>query len=131
VLRVGQVRAATGGRGASVVLDAIGGTVGGQAFAAAADGSGRIGLYGFASGGWSPIEPGELSRRGLTVTGALGVAFARSAADQRADAEEALRAAAAGRLIPRVHAAHSLDHAARAHADLEGRQTVGAVVLTP
>jgi NADPH2:quinone reductase len=113
------------------VLDAIGGRVGGQAFEAAADGSGRIGLYGFASGGWSPIEPGELSRRGLTVTGALGAAFARSAADQRADAEEALRAAAGGRLVPRVHAAHPLGDAARAHADLEGRRTIGAVVLTP
>lgn len=126
---VAQVRAATGGRGASVVLDAIGGTVGAQAVEAAADGSGRVGLYGFASGAWTPIDIGQVSRRGLTVTGALGMAFAKSAAEQRSDTEHALRAAADGRLTPRIHATYPLEHAARAHADLEERRTIGAVVL--
>ena len=128
---VARVRAATGGRGASVVLDAVGGTIGGQAIEAAADGAGRIGLYGLASGSWTTIGTPELSRRGLTVTGALGVALASPAAEQRAQAEQALAAAATGRLVPRIHAAHPLEQAARAHADLEGRATIGALVLVP
>ncbi|MGH3374806.1 MAG: zinc-binding dehydrogenase [Actinoallomurus sp.] len=128
---VAQVKAAAGGRGASVVLDAVGGTIGGQAIEAAADGAGRIGLYGLASGSWATIGTPALSRRGLTVTGALGVALSRSTAEQRTHAERALDAAAAGRLVPRVHAAHPREHAARAHIDLEGRGTIGALVLTP
>jgi NADPH2:quinone reductase len=128
---VAEVRAATGGRGASVVLDAIGGTTGGQAVEAAADGTGRVGLYGLASGSWTTVGTPELSRRGLTLTGALGVALARPEAEQRAHTEQALNAAASGRLVPRIHAAHPLEHAARAHGDLEGRRTIGAVVLIP
>ncbi|MCO5999168.1 zinc-binding dehydrogenase [Actinoallomurus rhizosphaericola] len=128
---VDQVREATGGRGAEVVLDAIGGAIGEQALQAAADGGGRIGVYGFASGTWLPLDVHQIVRRGLSVTGPLGIAFARPTADQRADALQALDAAAAGDLVPRVHAIHPLEQACDAHTDLEQRRTIGAVLLTP
>lgn len=70
-----------------------------------------------------------LSRRGLTVMGALGIAFAKPLSEQRAEAEHALQAAAAGRLRPRIHATFPLECAADAHAELERRRNVGAILL--
>lgn len=127
---VARVREATGGRGTDVTLDAIGGDIGAQALEATAAG-GRFGLYGFTSGTWVPLDAHQIGRRGISVVGALGIAFAKPAEEQRADAEEALKAAAAGELVPRVHATFPLDRAAEAHAAIESRATLGAVLLTP
>ncbi|MES4908881.1 MULTISPECIES: zinc-binding dehydrogenase [unclassified Streptomyces] len=128
---VEQVKEATGGKGADIVLDAVGGTVGARALDAAADGGGRIGVYGFTSGEWTALDAFTLGRRGLTVIGALGIAFAKPAAEQHADVTEALKAAAAGRIGARIHATYPLEQAAEAHADLEERRTIGAVLLRP
>jgi NADPH2:quinone reductase len=121
---VSEVMTATGGRGADVVLDAIGGGIGEQALRAAADGSGRFGVYGFASGTWIPLDAGRLAQRGLSV-------IAKPLAEQRADAEQVLDAAAAGALVSRVHAAYPLERACDAHTDLELRRTIGALLLVP
>jgi len=126
-----QIKEATGGRGVDVVLDAVGGAVGAQAFDAAADGGGRIGVYGFTSGEWTSLDAFVLGRRGLSVIGALGIAFAKPATEQHADAEQALEATATGRLTARIHATYRLEQAAQAHADLEERRTIGAVLLRP
>jgi NADPH2:quinone reductase len=124
-----RVRAVTGGRGVDVVLDAVGGEVGARAVDAAADGAGRIGVYGFASGTWLPLDAMQIGRRGLTVVGPLGIVFRKPDEAQRADSEHALAEAAAGRLTPRVHATYPLADAAAAHAAVESRRTTGAVLL--
>jgi NADPH:quinone reductase len=126
----GRVRELAGGRGATLVLDAVGGETAEAAIAAAADGLGRIGLYGYASGVWPRVEAATLSRRGLTLSGALGRVIRTSDARQRDDAAQALAAAARGDLIPRVHARFPLAQAADAHRELESRRSTGAVVLT-
>ncbi|MFI1096939.1 zinc-binding dehydrogenase [Streptomyces sp. NPDC020917] len=126
----GQVRQATGGRGTDVTLDAVGGPVGAGALAATADGGGRFALYGFTSGTWVELDAHRIGRRGISVVGALGIAFAKPAEEQHADAAEALRAAAAGELVPRIHATFPLERAAAAHAALEDRSSIGAVQLT-
>jgi NADPH:quinone reductase len=125
-----QVREVTGGRGADLVLDAVGGETAASALAAVADGGGRIGLYGFASGQWPALDAQTIGRRGLTVSGPLGMVFRKPDAEQRDDAEQALAAAARGELTPRIHARFPLERAADAHRELEGRRSVGAVVLT-
>jgi len=125
-----RVRALTGGRGADVVLDAVGGAVAAQAMAAAADGAGRVGLYGYACGDWAVLEAPELSRRGLTVVGAIGIVLRKPDAEKRSDAEHALARAAQGTLSPRIHARLPLEQAAEAHRLLENRSTIGAVLLT-
>jgi NADPH:quinone reductase len=124
-----RVRELTGG--ADVVLDAVGGDIGTGAVHAAADGRGRIGMYGFSSGTWLPLDAQTVGRRGLTVVGPLGIVFRKPDAEQRADAEQALSAAAAGTLVPRVHASYPLARASDAHAEIERRRAVGAVLLTP
>ena len=125
-----EVRELTGGRGATLVLDAVGGEVAASAFAATADGVGRIGLYGYASGSWPALDIQAVARRGLTLCGPLGMVIRKSDAEQRDDAEQALAAAARGALRPRVHGRFPLDQAACAHRELEARRSVGAVVLT-
>lgn len=128
---VEQVRDATGGQGADVVLDAIGGTIGRQAFEALANGRGRLGIYGHSSDSWIAIGIEEIARRGLTVTGPLGMILARPEQEQRSYAIFALTEAAAGRLAPIIGQAYPLERAAEAHAALEARQTVGNVLLIP
>jgi NADPH:quinone reductase len=128
---VNEVREATGGRGADVVLDAIGGTIGEQALRAAVDGCGRIGVYGFASGTWIPLDARQIAQRGLSVVGPLGITFAKPRAEQRADAEQALNAAVTGDLLPRIHATYPLEEVCEAHTELEQRRTIGAILLTP
>jgi NADPH2:quinone reductase len=125
-----QVRARTGGRGPDVVLDGVGGAVAAQAMAAVADGGGRIGLYGYASGEWPALDAQAVIRRGLTVVGPLGIVLRKSEAEKHDDAEHALARAAEGTLRPRIHARLALERAAEAHRLLESRSTVGAVVLT-
>jgi NADPH2:quinone reductase len=125
-----RVREVTAGRGADLVLDAVGGQTAAAALAATADGGGRIGLYGFASGTWPELDAQVIGRRGLTVSGPLGMVFRRSDTEQRDDAEQVLAAAARGELTPRIHARYPLDRAADAHRELEGRRSVGAIVLT-
>jgi NADPH:quinone reductase len=125
-----QVRELTGGRGATLVLDAVGGQTAAGALAATADGAGRIGLYGFASGQWPVLDVQAIASRGLTVSGPLGMLIRKSDAEQRDDAEHALTAAARGQLTPRIHARFPLERAADAHRELEGRRSVGAIVLT-
>ena len=128
---VDKVRAATGGRGVDLALDAVGGTIGTGALATLRDGAGRFGTYGFASGEWTPLDARTIGRRGLTVIGAAGVTFAKPDAEQRADAERALSELAAGRLTPSVHAVFPLEEAAQAHVELEARANLGAILLTP
>jgi NADPH:quinone reductase len=125
-----RVRELTGGRGVTLALDAVGGETGAAAVTAAADGVGRIGIYGFACGDWTPVDVATIVRRGLVVASPLGIAVRKSGADLRADGEQALAAAARGELTPRIHAQFPLARAAQAHRELESRRSVGAIVLT-
>jgi NADPH2:quinone reductase len=125
-----EVRSLTGGGGATLVLDAVGGSVAAAAFAATADGVGRIGLYGYASGSWPALDIQAIVRRGLTLCGPLGTVIRKSDAEQRDDALQALAAAERGELRPRIHGRFPLEQAAGAHRELEERRSVGAVVLT-
>jgi NADPH2:quinone reductase len=125
-----QVRELTGRRGATLVLDAVGGETAVSALAATADGGGRIGLYGYASGGWPQLDAPAIIRRGLSLSGPLGMVIRKPDAEQRDDAEQALTAAARGELNPRIHARFALERAADAHRELEARRSAGAIVLT-
>jgi NADPH2:quinone reductase len=126
----GRVRELTGGRGASLVLDAVGGATAEAAFAATEDGRGRFGVYGYASGAWPRLPIEDITRRGLTVCGALGTVIRKSDVEQREDAAQALAAAVRGELTPRVHGHFALDRAADAHRELQERRSIGTIVLT-
>lgn len=128
---VEQVRAATGGNGADLVIDSVGGTIGQQALEVAANGHGRLAIFGTSSGGGIAIETRPLAQRGITVIGALGKMLAMTPQEQRTNAEFALAEAAAGRLSAVIGQTYPLEQAAAAHAALEARQTIGKVLLIP
>ncbi|GHO77957.1 NADPH:quinone reductase [Ktedonobacter sp. SOSP1-85] len=128
---VEQVRNVTGGRGADVVIDAVGGTIGRQAFEVTTNGSGRLVVYGSSSGTEATICLHDLAMRGITVIGALGMAMARTEQETRAHMETALQEAAAGRLVAVIGQRYPLERAADAHAAIEARQAIGMVLLIP
>jgi NADPH:quinone reductase len=108
----------------TVALDGVGGDIGRAALETLGVG-GRLILFGLASGEPTPLSAGDLFRRGLTVSAALG-----RAADQRALEERALAAATGGELVPLI-TSFPLAQAADAHAAIESRATIGKVVLVP
>lgn len=110
------------GREVTVVLDGVGGEVGRAAFELLARG-GRHVIYGWSSGEMTSISTGDIVARSLTVSSALV-----RPGSMRALEERSLAAAAEGRLTPLL-TRFPLAEAAAAHAALEGRETVGKVVL--
>ncbi|GHO48232.1 zinc-binding dehydrogenase [Ktedonospora formicarum] len=128
---VAQIHKVTDGKGADLVLDGVGGSIGYQAFEAAARDSGRLGVYGFSSGSWTKIETRILAAHGVTIFAPLTIAFARPPEEARIDAETALAEAASGRLKALIGPTYPLAQAAKAHAAIEARQTTGKVMLIP
>ncbi|GHO99030.1 NADPH:quinone reductase [Reticulibacter mediterranei] len=126
-----QVRDATGGKGADVVFDAVGGTIGQQAFEVTARGRGRLVVYGSSSGTETTIGMHTLSQRGVTLIGALGIAMTRTEQETLADSRNALQEAVAGRLIAVLGPTYPLERAAEAHAAIEARENVGKILLIP
>jgi len=129
----GRVAELTGGRGVAAVYDAVGG----EAFATNFDMLAPMGLlvmFGHIAG-WP--DPDFLTPMRKHFGHSLGVRlFSIHTVDDRPDIrraamEEALRALAAGRIAPRIHACMKLAEAAQAHALLQAGEVTGKIVLVP
>jgi NADPH2:quinone reductase len=108
-----------------VVFDGVGGDIGLAAFGLLGAG-GRFCPFGMASGSFAPVTP-ELARdREVIVRAGAG----GSPEELAALARTALAEAAAGRLRPVIGQEFALAEAARAHAAIEARATVGKTLLT-
>jgi NADPH2:quinone reductase len=125
-----RVREALDGREVTVALDGVGGELGRAALELVGPG-GRLVLFGSASGDLTPLTVGDLFARGLTVSAAIGARIMRRPGGLRDLEEQALAAAASGRLVPLVGQRFPLAEAASAHAAIEARATVGKTVLVP
>lgn len=112
----------------TVVLDGVGGAVGRAAFDLLAPG-GRLIMFGYSAGSLTRFDSDELVARSLTASWGFGFRPGTGPTALRPYVEEALRRAARGEWQPLV-STYPLAEAARAHADLEQRRTVGKVVLT-
>ena len=108
-----------------VVFDGVGGDIGLAAFGLLGAG-GRFCPFGMASGSFAPVTPDLARDRQVTVRAGAG-----GSPEELAElARTALAEAAAGRLRPVVGQEFELAEAARAHAAIEARQTVGKTLLT-
>jgi NADPH:quinone reductase len=125
----GQVRDALGGEGVDVVFDATGGDIARAAFSTAADGRGRIVIYGLSSGELVDVGTAELLRRGLTVKGFSAATL--TPAEVRGLQAYILDLAAGGLVAPVVGQTFPLADAAAAHAAVEARETIGKTLLAP
>jgi NADPH2:quinone reductase len=121
-----QVRQLTGCAGVDLVFDGVGGEIGKAAFDLTSRG-GRFCVHGAASGTMTRPDPADSAQRGITVLGLHQ--FNRDAAGIRELATAALTEAAAGRLRPIIGQTFPLAEAARAHARIEARQSIGKTLL--
>ncbi|WP_433546934.1 zinc-binding dehydrogenase [Streptomyces sp. CA-294286] len=123
--------------GATTVFDSVGGDTGRAAVDLLAPGGEHL-VFGWSDKGPLDGEPltftdAELAERGITSQSVLGPLMLRKAGGDdpiRTLETRALALAAEGRLRPAVQR-YPLAEAARAHHDLENRNTVGKVVLEP
>ena len=107
-----------------VVFDGVGGDIGLAAFGLIGAG-GRFCPFGMASGSFAPVPPDLARDRQVTVRAGAG-----GSPEELAElARTALAEAAAGRLRPVIGQEFELAEAARAHAAIEARQTVGKTLL--
>jgi len=118
-----QVRDAVGE--VDVVFDGVGGDIGLTAFGLLGAG-GQFCPFGMASGRFAAVTPELAQDRRITVQAGAGGNPAHLAALARM----ALAEAAAGRLRPVIGQEFKLADAARAHAAIEARETVGKTLLT-
>ena len=121
-----QVLAITGGKGADVVFDGVGGRTGREAFGITARG-GRFSGHGTPGGGFAAVGPAEAVRREITVSGIAEVQFGPQKG--RRLITRALNEAASGRLAPVIGQRFPLAEAAEAHRAIEARTVTGKTLL--
>lgn len=125
---VEEVLGATGGRGADVVLEPVGGGIGARAYECLAP-LGRLVTFGAASGeGLEPPDMWQLNLKGQTVSGYGGPWIRPGAATT---AREAISAHLRNGDLKVVRGgSFPLERAAEAHRAIEERRTSGKVLLT-
>lgn len=125
-----EIRALTGGDGADVVYDCIGGQAA-EPMVRALAWQGRFLVIGFAAGEIPKIPLNLLLLRGAEMAGVFwGESVRRDPARHRANILQLLDWVAAGQLSPRIHATYPLEHIVEALGVLERREATGKVVVT-
>jgi NADPH2:quinone reductase len=123
-----QTQQLSTGRGADVVYDSVGRTLG-DSLAAARIG-GTVVFYGMAAGDPDLVDPRLLMDRSLTLTGGDLWNVLTSAAIRRERAAALFAQIRAGQLQPNIAARFPLRDGAKAHEYLESREAIGKVLLT-
>jgi NADPH2:quinone reductase len=126
-----RVRAITSGAGVPVVYD----SVGRDTFLASLDCLKPLGLmvsFGNASGKVTPFDIGILSQKGsLYLTRPTLATYTASRVDLEATARDAFAVIREGKVKVEIRHTYPLAEAAQVHRDLEGRRTVGSIVMIP
>jgi NADPH2:quinone reductase len=128
---VAATKAATGGNGADVILDMVGGDYIERNYAAAAV-EGRVVQIAFQDSPKATVDFHRIMLKRLTHTGST--LRARSTADKaaiaRAVAEHVLPLIAGGKVRPLIDSTFALSQAPAAHARMETGAHIGKIVLT-
>jgi NADPH2:quinone reductase len=126
-----EVKRLTEGRGVQVVYDGVGRTTFEKSLDSLAP-RGLMALFGQSSGTVPPVEPAILNAKGsLYLTRPSLPHYTATREELLARAGDVLGWIAEGRLRVQVGAEYPLAEAAEAHRALEGRRTVGKVLLIP
>jgi NADPH2:quinone reductase len=124
-----RVADATAGQGVDRVFDSVGKATQGQSLAMLAP-HGELIFFGDASGPPAPVDPDQLYSRSLKV-GAFGLNVDRDPQAWAAARRQLLEWIEAGDLKISISRRFPLAEAAEAHRLLEGRVTIGKVILLP
>ena len=124
-----RVRRLTKGAGVPVVYDSVGKETWEASLNCLAP-RGMLVSFGNSSGPAEPFSPGVLAAKGsLFVTRPSLVHYTETFEDLQKSAKALLRMVASGKIAVRVNQTYPLKDAARAHKDLESRNTTGSTVL--
>jgi NADPH2:quinone reductase len=125
------LRRVTGGRGADVIYDPVGGAYAEVALRSIAW-LGRFLVVGFAAGDIPKLPLNLVLLKGCDVLGVFwGSWIARDPAGHRANTEQLLNWVAEGKLSSHVHAVYPLADAAEALKAIAARKVMGKVILRP
>lgn len=127
---VDQVLQATGGKGADIILEMVGGEMIGKNLDCLAS-FGRMVVYGAASGERGTLIPAQLMRKCQSVVGFFLTEILNHPALYASSLKELLAMISEGKLTPIIGGRFPLEDAAKVHDLLEGRQTTGKLVLIP
>ena len=126
-----KIRELTGGNGVAAVYDGVGASTFEASLASLAL-RGTLALFGAASGPVPPFDPQRLNSAGsLFLTRPTLAHYTHTPDEFSWRAGELLEAIATGVIDITVSNRYPLAEAADAHRDLQGRRTVGSVVLIP
>ena len=126
-----RVRELTGGEGADVVYDPVGGPYSEPALRSTAW-DGRFLVVGFAAGEIPKVALNLPLLRGCSIVGVFWGSFVyRQPERHRANVEEMVGWWREGKLRPHTSAVYPLDRAGDALRDLSGRRAMGKVVVVP
>lgn len=125
-----EVKALTGGKGADVIYDPVGGDVFDESVRCIAW-NGRLLIIGFTSGRIPSVSVNMPLIKGFSVVGVRAGEYGRRDPEAgRANIKAIYDLAASGKIDPYVCATFPLERAVEAMAMLQNRQAVGKVVIT-
>ncbi len=125
---VAETKRLTGGRGADFIIDGVGkSTVTADLEAVAVHG--HVVIFGASSGPADPVAPNSLMAKSISLSGGSLVNFMAAGEELRRRSGDVLNAIREGWLKLRIDRVLPLAEAEKAHRLLEGRQTMGKVVL--
>lgn len=125
---VAETKRLTEGRGAHLIIDGVGKTTFPGDLEAAAL-RGNIVIYGAASGPADPFAPNALMTNALTLSGGTLGDFLLAPEERRRRWNDVVEGVRSGWLKITVDKVLPLDQAAEAHRLLEGRQSIGKLLL--
>lgn len=126
-----EVKAITGGRGADIIFDPVGGAVFDESVRCIAF-DGRLLSIGFASGVLPTLPVNLALIKGFSLMGVRAGEYGRQFPDRgRENLEAVAELARSGRIKPRVHAAWPLENWREAFDAMAARRLVGKAVLIP
>jgi NADPH2:quinone reductase len=126
-----RIRGLTAGAGVAAVYDGVGANTFDASLASLAV-RGTLALFGAASGPVPPVDPQRLNAAGsVYLTRPKLAHFIRTGEEFAWRSRELFDAIGSGSLSVTVSGRYPLADATQAHRDLQGRQTVGSIVLVP
>lgn len=127
---VARVKEFTNGRGVDVVYDGVGIDVFLRSFGAIRK-YGTMISFGQASGLVPPLDPIELQHNGIYLTKFSGGTYNADAGEYQQRARDVVAAIEQGVFELGRHSVYAMKDAVQAHIDLEGRKTMGSLVMVP
>lgn len=123
-----EAKKLTGGKGVNYIIDGVGKTTFTKNFDALAN-RGWATIFGMASGPADPVGPNSLMNKALTISGGALFNYIVTRDELLGRARDVFAGLREGWLKLRIHSVRPLAQAAEAHRLLEGRETVGKLLL--